>query len=334
MSIKKQYILLCSLLIIIVSLKAQNLVPNPSFETYTVCPQGFSGWYGTYTPDEVKDAPPWSMATYGTADYFNECCTTSVGIPLNDVGGGSYQYARTGSAYMGVITKVGVNNREYICAPLLSALTTGTKYYLSMYVNRPNAGVPSDRIGIYLSTNYPDTSLTTGAGGGYLPVTPQIENPVGNLLSDTINWVQISGWFNALGGENYITIGNFRPDSLTMGVGGFSESYYYIDDVCISTDSSVCIQNGDAGIKQNLTITNSSVYPNPIKQDAILSFSNSENQICTLTLFDNQGVVVNTINNITSNKVKISANNLQSGLYYYILNAKDNILAKGKLVIE
>src|SRR6185312_11980556 len=240
--------------------EAQNLVPNPSFETYTVCPRSKSGYY---VLDEVKDAPPWQSATYGTPDYFNACDTTkTVSVPFNYIEGGSYQYARTGSAYMGVVTKVGVNNREYICAPLFSGLLGGEKYYISMYINCPNSSHPSDRIGIYLSSNYPDTGLTTGYGSGCLPVIPQIENTPGNLLSDTLNWVQISGWYTAIGGENYITIGNFSPDSLTTGVGGFYASYYYIDDICISTDSSECAKRAES-IKKNVNDADVNIYPNP-----------------------------------------------------------------------
>ena len=353
---KKQYIFLCSFLIIVASLNAQNLVPNPSFETYTLCPDQMSleiqNGGNTTTEDEVKRAPPWQITTQGTSDYYNICAPIeggstiySVNVPNTIIG---YQCPRTGNAYTGICTELPMY-REYISAPLLSSLVAGTKYYVSMYVNLADTDVfnamsfvPSDRIGVYISNGYPDTTGVYDPSAqcecNYIHQIPQIENPSGNLITDTLNWVQVSGWYTALGGENWITIGNFRPDLITSGY----TSYYYIDDVCISTDSSNCItaglsdctQKSDVGIKQNLDLNNSSVYPNPIKKDGTLSFSNPKNQTCTLTLYNTQGVAVATINNITSNKVKISADNLPSGLYYYVLSAKDDVLAKGKLVVE
>ena len=48
----------------IILLNAQNLVPNPSFETNTACPT---------TWGRIPDAPPWQIPAghSGTADYFN-----------------------------------------------------------------------------------------------------------------------------------------------------------------------------------------------------------------------------------------------------------------------
>lgn len=314
--------LLCTISMLLIftlinNARGQNLVPNPSFEADTTCPQERSGWYRA---DEIKDTPPWRMATYGTSDYFNECSVgTTVGVPFNFAGNGSsgFQYARTGNAYVGVATKVGVDYREYICAPLISAFTTGTKYYVSMYINCPNSGIPSDRIGVYLSYNYPDTS---GVGSQHIPVMPQIENPTGNLLSDTLNWVQIAGWYTALGGENYVTIGNFSPDSMTLGVGGFYQSYYYIDDVCISTDSSVCIQQ-ESGIKQKIISNTLNIFPNPANSVIQVTVNNNPNiEIKILNLLGNQL--------LETNQKEIDVSTLTNGVYYLSAKSKEGFYTK------
>ncbi len=41
-----------------------NLVPNPSFETDSLCPNGGS---------EIKYASPWYSPTGGSPDYFRPC---------------------------------------------------------------------------------------------------------------------------------------------------------------------------------------------------------------------------------------------------------------------
>ena len=54
------FLLLCSCL-----LHAQtNLVPNGSFETYTMCPDGGG---------VINYATPWYSPTTGTTDYYNSC---------------------------------------------------------------------------------------------------------------------------------------------------------------------------------------------------------------------------------------------------------------------
>jgi gliding motility-associated-like protein len=70
-----------------------------------------------------------------------------------------------------------------------------------------------------------------------IPVIPQIENPKGHFLSDTLNWMLVSGSFIASGGEQYITIGNFYVNDSTNYI-QISNSkshltYYYIDDVSV-----------------------------------------------------------------------------------------------------
>ncbi len=70
-----------------------NLVPNPSFETYTNCPNNGS---------QINYAFPWYSPTWGSPDYYNTCdgsAVLSFGVPLNWF---SYQYARTGSGYSGI----------------------------------------------------------------------------------------------------------------------------------------------------------------------------------------------------------------------------------------
>jgi hypothetical protein len=212
-------------------LKAQsNLVPNPSFETYTACPTSSS---------QIYYATPWTGPTTNSVDYFNSCSTTR-GVPK--CGAYAFQYARTGDAYAGFwgVDGYGLNYREYTQAPLLNSLVSGKCYYIEFYTNLFNQldyGI--NNIGAHIS----NTSFgVTSSNGNVLNLAPnalKFGNPV---ITDTINWIKVSGIYAANGGEQYIIIGNFFDDLHTDTVGlmggNYGGAYYYIDDVTvISTDS-------------------------------------------------------------------------------------------------
>jgi len=219
---------------------AQNLAPNPSFENYANCPTGLGlpVSFGGYDP--VSEAIPWYRPTDASSDYFNACNGAIVGVPGNVFGS---QPARTGVAYTGGYAYASFSEdfREYVQGPLSTPLIAGQTYCVELYVSlTDNSNYATDDIGVLFS----DTAILTTAdcqGGlrqdcGPMPYTPQINNPAGNFLTDKINWTLISGTFTAVGGESYITIGNFKDDANTdlLNVGGASaSSYYYIDDVSV-----------------------------------------------------------------------------------------------------
>jgi len=205
---------------------SQNLVPNPSFEVFTTCPTNFN----TGAPLECI---PWTAATAGTADYFNECAPGgNADVPFNFAGN---QAAHTGQAYAGGYSKFLFPYREYLLAPLITPLVAGEFYYFSMYVSLADddfCGI--NHLGAYFSVNPPPSG-----GNLWLNVTPQVESQIG-FISDEAGWTYIDGCFYAVGGEAYITIGNFQSDvnsptdPLCIG-GNASKSYYYVDDVSLVT---------------------------------------------------------------------------------------------------
>ena len=202
----------------------QNLVPNPSFEDSITCPTNYSQLYNTAA---------WVMpANTGTAsaDYYHQCAMAVVGVPSNIAG---YQNARTGVAYAGIYV-YGDNVREYLQVQLTEPMVFDKVYEVEVSVSpAENFGRAVDRFGIHFS----QTAIS--GTGSYFPLTtytPQVENTVGNLLSDTVNWTTISGTYTAVGNEMYITIGNFVDDATTQTVviGPFSSrAYYYVDDVSV-----------------------------------------------------------------------------------------------------
>lgn len=204
-------------------LDAQNLVPNYSFETISFCPEGFGGSGPTA-------APPWIAPTQGTPDIFNECCTSgTVDVPTNFFGN---QAALTGVGYAGGYTKLpNFEYREYISAPLTEPLVAGEWYSVSFYVSPAEFGCSVQTIGAYFSAAPP-----TGGGIAHIDVDPQVESELG-FMDDYTNWTLISGCFQAAGGEQHITLGNFHSDAETednpLCSGSQNLSYYYYEDVVV-----------------------------------------------------------------------------------------------------
>ena len=214
-----------------------NLVPNPSFEQYTNCPT---------TPGQISYATEWfqpyawmgSVAS-GSTDYFNACATgiSGVSVPNNYLG---TKIANSGSAYSGIICFAPdtLNYREYIEVKLFSPMVKNQKYCVEFYVSLSDDSKFSiDAIGAYFSN---DTLINDHSGSVTMPFliqnSPQISNPIGNLIANKTDWTKISGTYNANGGEQFITIGNFFDSTsinIQSEIGSSLWAYYYIDDVSV-----------------------------------------------------------------------------------------------------
>lgn len=195
--------------------ESQNLAPNPSFEVYSICPPGVN-------TGNTLECTPWT-SPYNTSDYFNGCANPIISVPSNFQG---FQYAHTGVAYTGMYFHTIDFYREYIQAPLLQPLEADSCYLLGFWINLGNDGCGIDQAGAVLSVNPPSFNP--------LP-TPQL-NWSGEFLSDTANWVFVSGYYTAVGGEKYITIGNFHPMQTEVDPNctiQFPWAYYYVDDVIV-----------------------------------------------------------------------------------------------------
>ncbi len=289
--------------------KSQNLVPNGSFEIISTCPTA---------QNQLLFATPWQIPgnTSGTSDLFNGCNTTGFGAPANVAG---YQYAHTGEGYAGFYTYGANDVREYIQVQLTSPLVSGFTYKVEMYVNpSENPGIAVDAIGIYISTG------AVGGNGGYylLPFTPQISNPTNSIISDTLNWTLVSGNYTALGGENYITIGNFVSDINTnisvFNSAGWGRGYYYVDDVSVSPATYI---NELAG--QELI----NIYPNPFSNE--INIIGNKN-ILEIVIYDISSRKL--IQQPFSNTIKLNTEQLAKGIYLYEVRSKNSVVRKGKVV--
>ncbi|MGQ0828227.1 MAG: T9SS type A sorting domain-containing protein [Bacteroidota bacterium] len=300
---------------------AQNLVPNPSFEIYTSCPTNYG---------QVSLAVPWvNPSSLASPDYFNSCGSLSVNVPKNQAG---YQYARTGSAYTFVsVYATNSDYREYIQVLLADTLKVGEEYCVKFYVSTSDEFTyGADGIGVYFS----DTAVSSISD--VLPFTPQISNPTGNIITDTMNWTKISGSFTASGGEKYITIGNFK-DKINTNVSIINSSAangnfagFYIDDIsvmlCIDTAISVNELN-DKEFKINL-------YPNPSNGNMQFEYSLKRNEEGVLMIYDVAGKLMSRyMLKDTDNYLNISPGQLTNGIYLYHVVINGKTVKTDKLVV-
>ncbi|MCX6290813.1 MAG: T9SS type A sorting domain-containing protein [Bacteroidetes bacterium] len=77
-----------------------------------------------------------------------------------------------------------------------------------------------------------------------------------------------------------------------------------------------------------------SLSPNPFKDFATITFHNSGSEPGTLKIFDEQGRLIKSIFNITTNHVVIDRAGLQNGFYFFQLTNEKHLVANGKLIIQ
>ena len=107
---------------------------------------------------------------------------------------------------------------EHFITSLKDSLKTNTCYVAGLYfVNSNYSKQFSNRLGIYFSKNIPisTSTLETQFNGD---LKPQIELDSNLFYTDTLNWTLLSGVFKAVGGEKYITYGNFYMKDRTKWI--------------------------------------------------------------------------------------------------------------------
>ncbi|WP_299272074.1 OmpA family protein [uncultured Psychroserpens sp.] len=209
---------------------AQNLVVNPSFETYKYCPEFISNFN--------KNVTSWSTPTFATTDYFNTCAERMKSI--NHAGN---QKAKTGNGYVGIYTFSDKNYREYIQGELRQKLEEGITYKLSFYVSLAEYSTHAiSHIDVLFMPiplqNTNSNQINIKRLSKQAVASNFLEIPHDDFYADTVNWIKIDVEYTALGFEKYFTIGNFSSNRKTkkqnvLSSTGKQFSYYYIDDVSV-----------------------------------------------------------------------------------------------------
>jgi OOP family OmpA-OmpF porin len=207
-----------SALLLGLGLQAQplNLIPNPSFEIF-------------YKNSEDKGADMlrlWYIPTKTSSDYFNskkkELKNESEDLE-----------ARTGNGYAGVIAcDKRPDFREYISIKLTEPLKRDHIYEVVYYTRlSANSGLATDAVGAAITT----ADLMDDNKRDAFPYAPQVTT--NGTFDNASEWIEVKGEFAADGGEQFITIGNFKDDASMRrdpASGGNPKlSYYYFDDVSL-----------------------------------------------------------------------------------------------------
>lgn len=213
-----------------------NLVPNASFEALTSCPDN---------EGQIFFADPWfSASTTGTPDLYNSCSSEpSLGVPYNRFGGTFYQPSRTGEGYAGILVynhNTNTDTRENIETPLVRSLKVNKQYYIRFFVSTSNSWIINDAPCYCDGIGAAFTESKYLNNTGNLPVLSDLNPSVDNqetMLSDTVNWIPVSGCFtNTQSEKNYLIIGNFRDNGHTLAspecdLSFPNASYLYVEDV-------------------------------------------------------------------------------------------------------
>ena len=214
---------------------AQNLVPNPGFETYRKIPSSF-----TYNSKEFnKILPNWTLPNLGTSDYFHSRSKGKAGTIKNNFTG--TQKPIEGDAYAGfyLYEAISPDYREYLQVKLLKPLLPGKKYAVTFYVSLSDASAYSlDRLGILFTEK-----ITRQKNSKVLVSPASMETADSLFFENKESWTLVRLEYLARGGESFLVIGNFRKGyeihlkSVDVNQKNYIKqngSYYFIDQVCVS----------------------------------------------------------------------------------------------------
>ena len=212
---------------------AQNLVPNPSFESFYHVPFSFND-----TPEKFR-LPGWHSASTGTPDHFHASSRGDAGVPENWAG---ISEAHSGKGYAGVFVGGAMKGggrvyREYIQCQLIDSLMRDSLYQIEFFFKLSSySHYKVNRIGLLLL----DSALHL-KNSQVMRVNPTLSIIRASL--ETGNWESARMVYKAHGGESFLVIGNFFDDQVTeharldfrtdQGHVLKGSAYFYIDDVCV-----------------------------------------------------------------------------------------------------
>ena len=211
-----------------------NIVPNPGFEKYSSAP---IGWFykGKHFTNVVKY---WSSPTAASPDVFGP----KVRVPKHWAEKGFGDHTPKAGKSMVGITVYGCEGgkphcREYVQIQLNEPLVKGQNYHAEFWVSHLPRSLQIDGLGMYFSeTEIGEKTDAIISREPSVKAERVIFDP-GN------NWVRISGKFQASNEADFLIIGNFEPDSLTVAqqnhYNSLNYAYYYLDEVSVKKEEPI-----------------------------------------------------------------------------------------------
>ncbi len=289
--------------------RAQNLVPNGSFEDYYECPT---------TPAQWNRVQEWTSPWLSSADYFNSCSGGVVaGVPFNQCG---YQEAAHGQAYMGMINYIdnAPTYREMISIELMEPLQIGVPVCLSFKVATGGFGSASINSGYYTSRGMGMkffVDMPTDWFSYLFP--PDIPLYAEEVLTDTAIWYTISGEYTPDSAYTHLVMGNFLPDSLSgvvrLDSSGFGTdwAYAFVDDVRVSFDLSYCTSTGVGDLPAGDLL----LFPSPFQEQLRLHLPMDMGGPLRVRMTNSVGQEVAAWSGLVGPEVVVDVPPLASGMY-------------------
>ena len=220
--------LFIAFLVIVFNLKGlaqTNLVSNPSFEEYwgacshfRTAPVDFNDNFDSLTNQNICVLKDWIPISY-SPDVFSMNLYSN-GFPSNFYSKHIYPHSDSSCVGGGQLFKgiPGGKAREQFENRLKDTLKVGHRYQFAMYVHLfdtipANVSGEGKIVGINsFSAYFSDTIVNWRSNFDITRFTPQVQ--INQMVADTGHWVLLQDTFVATGGERYMCIGNFKPDSL------------------------------------------------------------------------------------------------------------------------
>lgn len=231
-----------------------SIIPNPSFESYTSCPTGFS---------QLNVATPWIQATEATTDYYNNDCSFIAGAIVDN-------NLNNYPAGKGIVAALYLRDwNEYLGTTLLSTMTAGTSYQLSF--NVATVTIKNDGSSTTTPiTNFEPVNITLYGctNGTNLPLntvfSPNINDPTWQIIGQA-TYTPVSSWgvvnmiFTPAINVNAIMIGAppVLPVSYPSGISSNDWPYFLYDNLLLNTASSFGVNISSTGnfCENNLVLT-------------------------------------------------------------------------------
>ena len=131
----------------------------------------------------------------------------------------------------------------------------------------------------------------------------------------------------ALGGEQFVTIGNFNDSasshSILVNSANNQFAYYLLDDVSVINCDSLFIDVNEL----NLSVA-TSLFPNPVKDVITIDFSGYALDDVEVRIINLLGKEEGIYHNKWCNKMKLNLENLLPGLYIAEIRSKNGVVCK------
>lgn len=296
-----------------------NLVPNPSFETYTNCPD-FSGQLD-YVTDWNNVNLVYGNFNYGTPDYYNTCSTNSLATLPNNSFATLNPFDGDGVVGLVIYNYDVPDYREYIATQLTQPLNQENSYTIKFRLTGGSIQhyrFNSHNFGIVFSES-PLTQNTYNI----INELPQIEL---DTLLNSNGWIEYSFTYTPDKAYNYITLGSFKHDAdinaVDNAISSNKYSTVFIDAIEIKSANGTSIKNNKI---ENINV----IYAN----ENILISNPEKEKINTLIITDVQGREIYTeAINSKENTVINLPQGLNSGVYFATLFSDSGILSKKFIV--